>query len=139
MFRRNNRSYYQKNLQMHMFILTTTSICVFLLTTLPVAIYRITSPRQKNISTEFLTIITIWASLTWLQSLNYAVRIDYPLLPSLFFLLQLNFYSHCLTSNLFRKEFTQQITSVCTQQSIETRVHKFPTTEPPIVLQQQKY
>ena len=74
-----------------MFILTTTSICVFLLTTLPVAIYRITSPRQKNISTEFLTIITIWASLTWLQSLNYAVRIHLSLCYFQYFLFTVEF------------------------------------------------
>lgn len=79
----NKRSYYQKTLQMQMFILTTTSICVFLLTTLPLAIYRIISPRQKNISTEILTIVTIWASLGWLQSLNYAVRISLFLLRTL--------------------------------------------------------
>ena len=63
----------QKNLQTQMFILMTTSIVIFLTTTLPVAIYKITSPRSTNISTTILQIVTIWAGLTWFQTLNYAV------------------------------------------------------------------
>ena len=71
-----NRSPHQKNLQTQMFILMTTSICLFLMTTLPLAIYKITSPRQKDVSTSILTIVTVWADLGWLQSLNYAVNIS---------------------------------------------------------------
>ena len=67
---------HQKHLQMQLFILMTASICIFLITTLPVAIYKITSPRQSDISTTILTIVSVWSGLLWLQSLNYAVSIS---------------------------------------------------------------
>jgi hypothetical protein len=70
-----NQTSYQKNLQRQMFILMTASICIFLITTLPVAIYKIKSPRQSDISTTYLTIVSVWSGLLWLQSLNYAVSI----------------------------------------------------------------
>ncbi len=63
----------QKNLQRQMFILMTTSIVIFLTTTLPVAIYKITSPRSADISTTILQIVSVWAGLMWFQTLNYAV------------------------------------------------------------------
>ncbi|CAF1330203.1 unnamed protein product [Adineta steineri] len=88
-----NRSQYQKNLQRQMFILMLTSIGIFLITTLPVATYKITSARQSNISTAIMQVAGVWIGLGWFQSLNYA----------------LHFYSHCLTSTLFRKEFMLQM------------------------------
>ncbi len=71
-----NILHHQQHLQIQMFILMITSIFIFLITTLPVAIYKIISPRQDNISTEIFTIVSIWAGLEWLQSLNYAVNIS---------------------------------------------------------------
>ncbi|CAF0880273.1 unnamed protein product [Adineta steineri] len=88
-----HRSQHQKNLQRQMFILMLTSIGIFLTTTLPVATYKITSARQSNISTSIMQVAGVWIGLGWFQSLNYA----------------LNFYSHCLTSTLFRKEFILQM------------------------------
>ena len=66
-----------KNLQIQMLILMLTSIFIFLITTLPIAIYRITSVRQKDLSSSFFRIMTIWAALGWFQSLNYAVCISF--------------------------------------------------------------
>jgi len=71
----NKGHYHQRGLQRQMFILMTTSIFIFLITTLPVSIYKITSPRQADLSTALLTIIVVWTGLGWLQSLNYAVDI----------------------------------------------------------------
>jgi hypothetical protein len=73
----NSQRINQTNLQKQMFILMTTSICIFLITTLPVAIYKITSPRQSDISTAILTIVSVWSGLLWVQSLNYAVSISF--------------------------------------------------------------
>lgn len=62
-------------IQFQMFILMLTSTCIFLITTLPLAIYKITSPRETNFGMSALKITTIWTALGWFQSLNYAVRI----------------------------------------------------------------
>lgn len=70
-----NVSHHQKNLQRQMLILMLTSIAIFLTTTLPLAIYKITTPRQNNISSTLVAIASIWIGLGWFQSLNYAVRI----------------------------------------------------------------
>ena len=67
----------QKYVQMQMLILMLSSIVMFLLTMLPVSIYKITSPRQANLSSEFLTIVNIWTIFGWIQSLNYAVRFSH--------------------------------------------------------------
>ncbi|UJR37137.1 hypothetical protein I4U23_029841 [Adineta vaga] len=88
-----NKSKHQRTLQNQLLVLMLSSIAIFFITTTPVAIYKIASPRQKSISTEILSIASIWVGLGWFQTLNYAV----------------NFYSHCLTSTLFRKEFRLQI------------------------------
>jgi hypothetical protein len=66
----------QKTLQKQMFILMFASICIFLITSLPLAIYKITSPRQADILNSIYQILTIWTALAWFQSLNYAVRIS---------------------------------------------------------------
>jgi hypothetical protein len=65
----------QKTLQKQMFILMFASICIFLITGLPLAIYKITSPRQANVFAVVYQILTVWTILTWFQSLNYAVII----------------------------------------------------------------
>ena len=70
-----NKSQHQKTLQRQMLILMMTSIAIFLVTTLPVAIYKITSPRQSNISAALISITSIWAGFGWFQTLNYAVSI----------------------------------------------------------------
>jgi hypothetical protein len=65
---------HQKNLQMQMFVLMTTSIAIFLITTLPVAIYKIKSPRTSALTVSYaLGIANLWIALGWFQSLNYAV------------------------------------------------------------------
>jgi hypothetical protein len=66
---------HHKNLQVQMFIIVFTRICIFLITTLPLAIYRITSARQTNLSNSVFEITSIWTGLGWFQSLNYAVSI----------------------------------------------------------------
>ena len=70
-----NRGNQPKNLQFHMFILMLTSTFLFLITTLPLAIYKITSPREGNFNLSVLKITSIWTGLGWFQSLNYAVSI----------------------------------------------------------------
>ncbi|CAF4266918.1 unnamed protein product, partial [Adineta steineri] len=95
--RENNKANQQRNIQLQMFILTLTSIGIFLITTLPISVYKITSPRDTQIIISLFEIITVWTGLGWFQSLNYAV----------------NFYIHCLTSTLFRKEFKQQMKFIC--------------------------
>lgn len=68
------------NLQRQMFFLMLASICVFLITTLPLAIYRIISPRQ-GINVEIIQgTVNNLTILTWLQSLNYAVSYIYILI-----------------------------------------------------------
>ena len=69
----NNRGNQQKNLQLQMFILMLNSTCIFFITTLPLAIYKITSPRQGNFILNVLEVTSIWTELGWFQSLNYAV------------------------------------------------------------------
>jgi hypothetical protein len=71
-----NKVSHHKNLQIQMFILMTTSIFIFLITLLPISIYKVTSLRQQDISSEILTIVSVWVGLGWLQSLNYAVCIS---------------------------------------------------------------
>ena len=78
------RAHHHRNLQLQMLILILTRISIFLITTLPIAIYRITSPRDANLFTSVLQITTIWTGLGWFQSLNYAVSI--PLVYYLHFL-----------------------------------------------------
>jgi uncharacterized paraquat-inducible protein A len=75
-FHGKNKVSHHRNLQRQMFILMTTSIFIFLITTLPIAIYKITAARQQDISTAILTIVSVWVGLGWLQSLNYAVCIS---------------------------------------------------------------
>lgn len=62
-------------LQKQMFILMLASIGIFLITSLPVALYKITSPRESNPVVSLFRIVGIWVGLGWLQSLNYAVSI----------------------------------------------------------------
>jgi len=59
--------------QKQMFFLMLANICVFLITTLPLAIYRIISPREPLIFDSIVNSVNNLTSLTWLQSLNYAV------------------------------------------------------------------
>lgn len=70
------KSQQQRHLQLQMFVLMIASIAIFLITTLPIAIYRITSPRERNVSNSIVRIISVWVGLGWFQSLNYAVRLD---------------------------------------------------------------
>jgi len=71
-----NRAKQQRNLQLQMFILMLTSASIFLITTLPLGIYKITTPRAINLSSSIFQIISVWTILVWFQSLNYAVIIS---------------------------------------------------------------
>ena len=65
---------HQRNLQLQMFILMLASISIFLVTTLPIALYKITAAREQNVTYEPLKrVSTIWTALGWFQTLNYAV------------------------------------------------------------------
>ncbi|CAF3304522.1 unnamed protein product [Rotaria sp. Silwood2] len=89
-----NKNMKQQNiLQKQIFILMLASICIFLITCLPLAIYRVQSPRQGAMSLTIFQIVSIWASLGWFQSLFHAV----------------SFYIHCLSSTFFRKQFKERI------------------------------
>ena len=74
-WRQNKNTKRQNTLQKQMLILMFASICIFLITNLPVAVYKITSPREGNISVSVFQIISIWVGLVWFQSLNFAVNI----------------------------------------------------------------
>jgi len=69
------RNIHQKNVQKQMLILMFASICIFLITNLPLSIYKIISPREDVLSVVSLR-TTIWTGLGWFQSLNYAVSIS---------------------------------------------------------------
>lgn len=68
-----NRANQQRHLQLQMFILMLTSAASFLITTFPLAMYKITSPRETDFKSSVLTITSVWTGLGWFQSLNYAV------------------------------------------------------------------
>ena len=70
-----NRANHQKNIQLQMFILMLSSIIIFLITTLPIAIYKITSVRAADLFVSIPQITSIMTGLGWFQSLNYAVSI----------------------------------------------------------------
>lgn len=72
-----NHVHHRRHIQMQMFILMTSSTFIFLMTTLPIAVYKILSPRQTDISMAIFTIVSIWAGLGWFQTLNYAVNISF--------------------------------------------------------------
>jgi hypothetical protein len=55
------------------FILMLINICIFLITTLPLDIYKIISRRSEAFDQAALR-TTIWTGLGWFQSLNYAVN-----------------------------------------------------------------
>jgi hypothetical protein len=67
----------QGNLQNQMFILMFASIFIFLITNLPVAIYKSTAvpSASANLGLAAYQISTVWTALAWFQSLNYAVTI----------------------------------------------------------------
>ena len=70
-----NKVRHQRNVQVQMFVLMVASIAIFLVTTLPIAIYKITSPRESNVSNSIIRISNIWIGLGWFQTLNYAVSV----------------------------------------------------------------
>ncbi|CAF1185345.1 unnamed protein product [Adineta ricciae] len=91
--RRNNR------LQTQLFVMMLSSIAIFLATNLPVAVYRTVFPRQVlNIPiTEYSSVAKLSAIFQVIWSVNYTI----------------NFYIHCLTSTLFRREFRKCFGSLC--------------------------
>ncbi|CAF3024417.1 unnamed protein product [Rotaria sp. Silwood2] len=87
-----------RRFQKELFLLMLSSIIIFLTTTLPIAIYHIVFPKQVLTMKveEYGLVMSISAGLTFFWSFNYAM----------------NFYIHCLTSKLFRKEFIELIKSI---------------------------
>jgi hypothetical protein len=69
------KAQHQKNLQLQMFILMLSSICIFLTTNLPIGMYKITAVRQSDLSLALIKVATIWTGLGWFQTLNFAVCI----------------------------------------------------------------
>ncbi|CAF2626378.1 unnamed protein product [Rotaria sp. Silwood2] len=104
--REDNNMKRQQDLQKQMFILMFASICIFLITSLPLAIYKIISVRQENLSLAVFHMVIILTALTWFQSLFYAV----------------NFYFHCLGSTLFRNEFKKQCQRIWNTRQSQDRV-----------------
>ncbi|CAF4631289.1 unnamed protein product, partial [Rotaria sp. Silwood2] len=101
----------QKSLQKQMFILMFGSVCIFLITSLPSGIYKIQSPRQGTETITVLQLVCIGTSLQWFQSLFYAT----------------SFYIHCLSSTLFRKEFTEQVRRIWNKRQSRVSVMQFRT------------
>ena len=69
-----NNGQRQKNLHKQMFIMILTSICIFFITNLPLAIGKIVLPRDVQGISSAGRLTTIWTILGWFQSLSYAVR-----------------------------------------------------------------
>jgi hypothetical protein len=71
-----NRANQQRNLQLQMFILMLASTGIFLITTFPISIFKIITPRQVSATTitSFFDLMNIWAGLQWFQTLNFAVN-----------------------------------------------------------------
>lgn len=65
----------QRILQKQMLTLMIASVGLFLITSLPLAIHKIASPRAGNLSLTIFEIISVWTALGWFQSLFYAVTI----------------------------------------------------------------
>lgn len=65
-----------KRFQRQLFFLMLSSIIIFLITTLPLAIYRIVFPKQVLTMPvdEYGLVMSISAGLTWFWGFNYAVR-----------------------------------------------------------------
>ena len=82
---------HQSAVQKQMFILMLASIAVFLVTNLPIGIYKITAPRG-DAATEVLTRTSIYTALVWIQSLNYAVSRSF---------LQLKMNKICISRTFF--------------------------------------
>jgi len=66
----------QKTFQKQMFILMFTSICIFLITSLPLGIYKITTPRQADLLVDVYQVIIVWTAVEWFQTLFYAVSVS---------------------------------------------------------------
>jgi hypothetical protein len=66
----------QKTFQKQMFILMFTSICIFLITSLPFGIYKIISPRQADLLVDVYQVIIVWTAVEWFQTLFYAVSVS---------------------------------------------------------------
>ncbi|UJR09086.1 hypothetical protein I4U23_013334 [Adineta vaga] len=60
---------------------------------LPIGIAKIIASQISDVMAAILDTSSAWTILGWIQSLNFAI----------------NFYIHCLSSTLFRKEFKQQM------------------------------
>ncbi|CAF0909428.1 unnamed protein product [Didymodactylos carnosus] len=88
--RRSRRQIY---VQREMFILMLGSIFIFFLTTVPYAIYNILLARHL-LNQSTLTRSELPAILSFILAVNYAI----------------NFFLHCLTSQLFRRQF---LSSLC--------------------------
>lgn len=78
-----------KRFQRQLFFLMLSSICVFLITTLPLAIYRVVFPKQVFAMTvpEYASVMSISAGLTWFSSFNYAVRYIFDFMFNKYFLI----------------------------------------------------
>ncbi|CAF1098929.1 unnamed protein product [Didymodactylos carnosus] len=77
-------------IQKQMFILMLSSIIVFLVTTLPMATYYIIVYQPAvSLDRSITNVVLMLCLFTFTLNINYAI----------------NFYIHCLTSKLFRKEF----------------------------------
>ena len=79
-------------LHRQMLILMLVTLIVFFVTTIPIALFRLAS-STLDIQQSFSLSLLLTAVLGCITTLNYSV----------------NFYLHCLTSKLFRKEFIKSI------------------------------
>ena len=97
-----------RHLQNQMLFLMLSSIGIFFVTTLPLTIAHILSVHQDIATVDLGVLLTTLTIVNWLQSLNCAVSfstilyLDHSLLS-----IEVNFYVHCLSSALFRREFIQ--------------------------------
>ncbi|CAF3630676.1 unnamed protein product [Adineta steineri] len=80
-----------KRIHNQMILLMLSTIAIFFITTLPITIDDLVAVHTVTDLSDLSNLFIIRTILNWLQSLNCAV----------------NFYVYCLTSTLFRKEFTQ--------------------------------
>ncbi|CAF1455774.1 unnamed protein product [Adineta ricciae] len=88
---RNQTVRHNNRLQNQLFIIMLSNVIIFFITTVQIGIYRFlywrTLSSSIGLDIRFFTNLTV--ILSWVLGINYSI----------------NFYVHCLTSTLFRREF----------------------------------
>lgn len=69
-----NKTRKQKLVQNQLLLLMLASVLIFLITSLPLAICKIQSPRATSTIDGVFQVVSIWTGLGWFQSIFFAVN-----------------------------------------------------------------